>query len=344
MRKLYREIAKIIQRINYYIVKGQINKNNNILLCSEFTLERLTDDIVCSMSREIRINKCFPAGKSFFIDVNSQSLTFEIVYKARRLLDNMDNIGTSGIDIYIQNAEGKYVWKDTIAPNDNFEMYVKREITLGDFERRIKILLPSFAVVEGIYINPQDYRNIVFEKRIDIVAYGSSITHGCAASRPGLNYLNQLSFQLNCGIGNFGFSESAKGESELLEYISKIPSKIFIMEYDHNVDVEGLRLTHKRAYQTVRKNFNGWIIMLSRFSGGISISLEEECERKDIIRKTYDFAISNGDRKIVWYDGSCLFKNDKENYFIDGVHPNDVGMNEIAKKIRTIIAEKGMLE
>ena len=343
MNKLYRGLLRIIQQLNYSICKRRYAGRDNQLFKSGINLERLTDEFVDGMSKGIRVHKRFPAGKTFEVDVEGKELIVEVLFKFRRILNNMDSQGTSGIDVYLQHENGQYCWKDTIAPSNNYQMCVKKIIPLSTGINRLKFYLPSFAIVEGIYLSSCTVKCLDSNNTVDIVAYGSSITHGCAASRPGLNYVNQISNRLGCSIANYGFSESAKGEEKLLNHISSIPAKVFIMEYDHNASVDELQSTHLKAYLAVRSNFKGWIILLSRFSGGLSITPDEEKKRVSVIQKTYDYARDNGDTKILFYDGSQLLKNDKEAYFTDKVHPNDKGMTAIANMLCSLIREEGML-
>lgn len=343
MNKFYRGFSKVIQQLNYLMCKYRYADKDNQLSKSGINLERLTDEFVDGMSKGIRIHKRFPAGKTFEVDVEGKELTVEVLFKFRQILNNMDSQGTSGIDVYFQHENGQYYWKDTIAPSNNCQMCVKKIIPLVPGINRLKFYLPSFAIVEGIYLSSSTVKCLESKNTVDIVVYGSSITHGCAASRPGLNYVNQISNRLGCTIANYGFSESAKGEEKLLNYISSIPAKVFIMEYDHNASVEQLQSTHLKAYLTVRSNFKGWIILLSRFSGGLSITTDEEKKRVSVIQNTYDYARDNGDNKILFYDGSQLFKKHKGTYFKDKVHPNDKGMTAIASMLCSLITEEGML-
>lgn len=88
------------------------------------------------------------------------------------------------------------------------------------------------------------------------------------------------------------------------------------MEFDHNASIDELQEKHQKAYMTIRRNFNGWIILLSRFSGEISISLEEEKKRINIIQNTYEYATKNGDDRIFFYNGSQLFTKNKEAFLL----------------------------
>lgn len=64
--------------------------------------------------------------------------------------------------------------------------------------------------------------------------YGSSITQGGCASRPGADYVSVLSRILNVDVVNLGFSGSARGERTMAEYLSALDCSVFVMDYDHN--------------------------------------------------------------------------------------------------------------
>ena len=71
---------------------------------------------------------------------------------------------------------------------------------------------------------------------------------------------------------------------------------------------------------------------MSRFSGRLSLSEEEERERIDVVFGTYAKAVKEGDKNIVFIDGSKALIGTAE-YFDDGVHPNDKGMFQISNVI-----------
>ena len=67
-----------------------------------------------------------------------------------------------------------------------------------------------------------------------VVYYGSSITQGGCASKPGSSYESILSRRFDCDYINLGFSGTAKGEDEIVDYIKGLEMSVFVMDYDHN--------------------------------------------------------------------------------------------------------------
>ena len=342
MNSVVRAFLKTMQRLHHARCKRRCAGRTDNLL-SGMSLDRLPDAVARTMPRGIRFNQRFPAGKTLEVDAEGKALVVEVFYAFRQILPGMDNQGTSGIDVYIRGENGQFAWRDTLAPPNSWQMCVRRRIPLAAGTNRLRFYLPSFAAVEGLYLSSCTVARIEGSQRADIVAYGSSITQGCAASRPGLSYVNQIANRLGCTVANYGFSASARGEEKLLRHIASLCNRVFIMEYDHNASAQELQSTHLKAYLAVRSRFSGWIILLSRFSGGLSITPEEESRRVGVIRRTYGFARESGDARVVFYDGSRLLQGDKEAYFADRVHPNDRGMTAIAEMLCAMIAEEDML-
>ena len=57
-------------------------------------------------------------------------------------------------------------------------------------------------------------------------------------------------------------------------------------------------------------------------------------ERFNVILKTYNTAVKEGDRNVYLIDGKQLYGNlDRENCTVDGTHPNDIGFYKMAKCI-----------
>ena len=306
---------------------------------------RLPDRMNIQLSKGILANSKFSAGMTVSFATNASTINLRVLYKKKRLFQHMSRKASSGIDIYVK-SKTTYRWITCISPVSDGSMLAKETIHLNKGEKQIKLFLPPFAEIAFIYVGinkSNSFQQIPTLIDKPILIYGSSITQGCAASRPSLSYTNLIARKLNRTIINMGFSESAKGEEELIRYLSTLNPSVCIIEYDHNASEDELRLTHKSVYNIFReRNKDCLIIIMSRFSGGLSISQAEEQRRIDIIKETYNFAKNNGDMNIEVIYGNTFFQNNREDYFVDDRHPNDLGMMAIAEAICSIIHKRGL--
>ena len=285
-----------------------------------------------SVSRSLRKNAEFPAGRVLSITTN-EPVKIRVCYKKRRNLTNMDGKATSGIDVY-RKKDGTYEHLETIYPDRKNAMYAEAYI---EESGELHLMLPSYASLDHLFIssgNPVPCPHGSKGKRV--VCYGSSITQGCAASRPGKSYVNMLYLD-GYDTLNYGFSESAKGEPEIIKHIAKEYADIYILEYDHNASVKELRESHLNTYRIIREfNPDSMIIFLSRISGGISISEAEERERIAIIEATIRTANEEGDRNTYFICGTT---EKAKRYLQDDRHPNDSGMELIKRRITNCVRE-----
>ena len=155
---------------------------------------------------------------------------------------------------------------------------------------------PYFRLTEGALLERAPYavgKPVVF--------YGSSITQGGCASRPGNAYPALLSRRLSMEYVNLGFSGNARGEGSMARHIAALNPAAFVMDYDHNAPTpEYLRETHCRLYTTIReKNPDIPYIMLSR-PDFTTHPEKDSIERRRVVEDTFRYARAQGD-KHVWH-------------------------------------------
>lgn len=241
--------------------------------------------------------------------------------------------GSAGFDLYTDD-----IYRGTFMPpydiTDGYESSVNIS---GGKMQTVTINFPLYSGVYNLYIGLDKGAKIEaaeeYETAKPVVFYGSSITQGACASRPGNSYEAIISRSLNCDYINLGFSGNAKGETEMAEYISKLDMSVFVYDYDHNAPtVEHLNNTHKPFYEIVRKAHpNLPIIMLSR---PIFHLTDEEKDRLKVIKETYDFAKNNGDNNVYLISGPELIeKQFIETATVDNCHPNDSGFVSMANSL-----------
>jgi len=245
----------------------------------------------------------------------------------------MSLMGTCGMDVY---ADGEFC--GIIRPDAD-----KQELLISDIvnmrsggEHLIEINLPLYAGVEQLLIGIDEGACLkhapgYFHDK-PIVFYGSSITNGACSSRPGMAYPARLSRMLDTDYINLGFGGLCKAEQEMMDYIATLSMSVFVLDYDHNAkDAEYLRATHEKAYWTVREKHPKLpIIMIScpRFD-----LPTDWAERLAVIRRTYENAVKAGDTNVYLLNGSEFFAGLGYDYSQDGVHPNDLGFDYMARAI-----------
>lgn len=181
---------------------------------------------------------CTAGGQiRFQTDATKLAIKVKLIGKAN--MSHMPATGQCGFDCYIGEASQQQFCNVTRYDHTH-EDY---EITI--FERQdnnfieITLNFPLYQGVEKIEIGinnnaqvgaPPDYDS---DKKV--IFYGTSITQGGCASRPGMAYTNILSRRINMEFINLGFSGNGKGEPNMARLISKIENPAcLVLDYEPN--------------------------------------------------------------------------------------------------------------
>ncbi len=278
------------------------------------------------------------AGGRVRFATDSSAVAIRVKMPGKCLMPDQSFLGSSGFDLYLtENGRCRYI--DSFMPPIDLAGGYESLIRFPDRSLRdITINFPLYDSVDELLIglNPdalvQQGGNYRTEK--PIIFYGSSITQGGNASRPGNSYQGFLSRALNCDYRNLGWSGSACGELAMAEYIAQQPMALFFMDYDHNSpSAEHLAQTHEPFFLTIReKNPDLPIILASKTDPPLSAQASDEMrKRREIIERTYENALRRGDKKVRFIDGSTVFSTlerqglSADSCTVDGCHPNDLG-------------------
>ncbi len=244
--------------------------------------------------------------------------------------------GSAGFDLYADS-----VYRGTFFPPEDIKDGYTAELWLDGAMHEITVHFPLYCGVTLLELGfPPGSRLMKaddYDTRLPVVYYGSSITQGGCASRPGNAYQNILSRLLSCEQLNLGFSGSAKGEKCVAEYISGLEMSAFVLDYDHNAPDPGhLEKTHSAFFNIIREKNPGLpVIMLSRPQPNPT---EEELLRRDIVRRTWETAALKGDKNVYFIDGTeilQIFGGDSGT--VDNCHPNDLGFYCMAKALEPVL-------
>ncbi|MCQ2433149.1 MAG: SGNH/GDSL hydrolase family protein [Clostridia bacterium] len=245
--------------------------------------------------------------------------------------------GTSGFDLYQHTDDGRDNYIATFMPTyEKKHGYESLQYTDGGMHT-YTIHFPLYNDCVALEIGIQKDAEIDWGAEYlpikPIVYYGSSITQGGCASRPGMAYQNVISALRNIDHINLGFSGSARGEDIIAEYMAGLDMSIFVMDYDHNAPTpEHLLATHEKLYRTIRaKHPDTPIIMVTKPDARVN---EYEINRRNIVFETYRHAVAEGDKNVSFIDGFTFFDPEYHDICtVDGCHPNDAGFMGMARVI-----------
>ena len=251
--------------------------------------------------------------------------------------------GAIGYDLYVDNR-----YYNTFVPPIDIGRTGYESISYIRGERRMReivVNMPLYTKVDALYIGLDETATVEaptpYVNDKPVVYYGSSITQGGCASRPGMAYESILERRFNCDYINLGFSGSAKGEDAMIEYLASLDMSVFVCDYDHNAPTaEHLRATHEKLFSAVRATHPDIPIIL--MTSPNMRQDDEWPERRHIIETTFRNALAAGDKHVYFLDGFALMALCGGEGTVDTCHPTDYGFASMAAAVGDVMAANGI--
>lgn len=258
---------------------------------------------------------------------------------------HMPLTGTSGFDLYVDSPDGREsLWKKTFVPpytmTDGYES--KADLGQGGI-RYYTINFPLYNDLTELYIGIKEGSYLgegaPYRDYAPIVYYGSSITQGGCASRPGNAYQAMITRALGIDHLNLGFSGNGRAEDAMVEYMTGLRMSAFVSDYDHNApNAEHLAATHYKMYERIRATHPTIPYIMLSMPDFHHRGEDSSIPRRRIILDSYHRARDNGDRNVCFIDGESIFRGDYEDACtVDGSHPNDLGFSKFADAIGCVL-------
>lgn len=307
---------------------------------------RMPVEFAASLNPQIAAMNLHTSGGRIRFTTDSSRLVIRVLQTGNVKPGARDTfVNTAGFDLYVCENGQQSFWSILEAPVTRTNGYEAAVIFPDKKVRDLVLNCPTFdgfisleiGVEKGSMLRP----GTPYRKEKPVVFYGSSITQGALASRPGNIYENILSRMLDVDYVNLGFSGRAKGEPEMAEYVASLPACAYVVDYDHNAKtVELLKATHEPFVRIIReKNPETPILVISRPNLPITpLSHERVPIRREVIRETVENLRAVGDKNIYFLDGQTFFAGLGDDCCTaDGCHPNDFGFYRIAQGIEPIL-------
>ncbi|MBA2482318.1 MAG: hypothetical protein H0V44_16770 [Planctomycetes bacterium] len=290
------------------------------------------------------------AGAQLHLITDARRLSIRARLGAFGLLHHMAATGQCGFDCYA-GEPGAEEYVSTSIFDQKLSAFTCPLLDLPERARRsIVIHLPLYQGVidlalgvdaEAMVSAPEPLRHAR-----PIVWYGTSITQGGCASRPGMAHTNILSRRIGIEIFNLGFSGNGQGEPELAHLIADIAQPAcLVLDFDGNCHPDEKLARNLpeflRIYRAVHPSTPIIVMTCPPFADERLRSAPREARlaRVELQRRMVDGLRAGGDRGLTFCDVGARLPASYLDGTVDGGHPTDLGFLMLADAVEPALRE-----
>lgn len=253
---------------------------------------------------------------------------------SRLAMPHMAATGVSGLDLYVRDSKGQWRWVACGRPTQQ-QNRVKLVSGIPAVRRTYLLYLPLYNGVSKLEIGlPANRRMMLAPERPEgsrrpIVFYGTSITHGACASRPGMVHTAILGRRFDRPVVNLGFSGNGRMETEVAAFLGEIDAAVFVVDCLPNLSGPDVLARTEPCIRVIRKSHPKVPILLVEdrsYSDAFLVESKRERNRANraALRSVYERLKRAGDRNLHYLEGQGLLGDDNEGT-VDSSHPTDLG-------------------
>ena len=264
------------------------------------------------------------------------------VSKSNLAMAHMPATGVSGVDLYARDPNGRWKWVQVTRPNAQ-EMKVKIIEGLAPGEREYAAYLPLYNGVEFMSIGVaagSKFEGLAPREK-PIVFYGTSITHGACASRPGMVHTGILGRRMDVPVVNLGFSGNGRMDQAVGEFLIQIDAAAYVIDCLPNMgpaDVAAKCVPLVKQIRAAkpdtpivlvedRRNTNDWILPARH---------THHTANHAALKAAFESLQEDGVTNLSYIPGDYLYGNDAEGA-TDGSHANDLGFMRQARIFEPVL-------
>ncbi len=252
----------------------------------------------------------------------------------RLAMPHMPATGVSGLDLYVRADEGRWRWLANGRPTatTNTAQLVSG---LSPGKREFLLYLPLYNGVKSVEVGVPKGSTLARgperppEHRKPIVVYGTSITQGGCASRPGMVHTAILGRRLERPVINLGFSGNGTMDPEMARLLAELDPAVYVIDCLPNMSAAQVRERAEPFVRTLlRAHPKTPVLLVEDPTYTNAFALEGRRRRlaanRAALRAVYDKLIADKAGGVHYLTGDALFGDDGE-ATVDGTHPTDLG-------------------
>lgn len=312
-------------------------------------LSKKLDDVLPKLEGSVDVLAGNSSGGILAFYSNTNILKIKVKLSFKFHMGHMPYTGQAGFDLYIGNTyqDMKFYRTSNFDFNKTeYEFTYFKHDNLFDENKLFVLNFPLYATVDEVLVGVNSSCSIIpcndlFKDDGKIVFYGTSITQGGCASRPGMSYTQILSRMLGIECLNYGFSGNGKGHIEIAEALSEINNvKMFVLDYEANATFDRLKATLDNFVKCLRSKYPFVpIIIMSKIPMYLEFHDKAYINNEKNIRNYQkNYVKKSNDPNLYYIDGAkVLGKTNISEKTVDGCHPTDYGFISMAEYIYPII-------
>ena len=264
---------------------------------------------------------------------------------ARLGMPHMPPSGVSGLDLYARDAKGQWRWAAATKPNKQ-EMAATLLSGIAPGMREYALYLPLYNGTESLEIgvpNGAKFESLAPRKAKPLVFYGTSITHGACASRPGLAHPAILGRRLEIPVINIGFSGNGRMHEEVGDLMVELDAACYVIDCLPNLKPAAVTERCVPLVKQLRKARPDTPIVLvedRRFANSWILPAKSKFhdDNQAALQKAYEELQAAGVKQLYYLAGDLLLGDDTEGT-TDGSHPNDLGFFRQADAFEPVLRQ-----
>ena len=234
-------------------------------------------------------------------------------------MKHMPATGVSGLDLYARDSSGKLRFCANGRPKAltnqvAFDLPPSSEYVL---------YLPLYNGLERLKLGIARHKTLSRRRgpKRQLVFYGTSITQGACASRPGMAAPALVGRALEVSVINLGFSGHGQMEIEMADLLSELDPAAYVLDCLWNMTPEMVAARVAPFIRRIRAVRPATPIILVEDSN----LRGQSTPKGEILRREYERLYRQGDRNLYFLPNKGMLGADGEGT-VDGGHPNDLGM------------------
>lgn len=267
-----------------------------------------------------------------------------------RSMNHMTPTGTRGLDLYVMQPDSTWTFVQSARPDMNNK--TTETLIIGNMDpvmREYMLYLSLYDGTDSLSIGVDSSSQLLKPmsglpcKENPILYYGTSITQGGCANRPGMAHTNILQRRLNREVVNLGFSGNGQLDIEIADIIAAVHDPaLVILDFVPNVtyeQVDTLLIPFVETIKAAHPNVPVLIIEdpdhpTKRFDRNV----EQKCASRRVLLKEKFDELASRFSEMYYLPAEGLLGFDNE-HTVDGLHFTDIGFIRYATSLQPTITK-----